>query len=154
MFFAVARFDLHVPQSRSLKEKRAVLNHIKARLSRRFEASVSEVDHQDYRQRIALGFALVVHRESSGRDALAAARRVVEEDPRIDILSILTHVGKLDEHSAQREETLAPDLLDWRRTEEDDEIYARPRETDVEPSRRPGREDDERHSDPDEEDDR
>ena len=83
MFFGVARLELLVAQSGSLKEKRAVLHRIRDRLEGRFRISVSEVDHQDLWQRAALGVALVAHSEESVRNALQAVRREVESDPRL-----------------------------------------------------------------------
>ncbi len=56
---AVARFELHVPESRSLKAKRAAIRPIVDGLRHRFRLSVAEVDHHDTWQRAAIGVALV-----------------------------------------------------------------------------------------------
>ena len=48
---AAVRFDLHIPQSRSLKAKRAAIRPIVDGLRHRFHVSVAEVDHQDQWQR-------------------------------------------------------------------------------------------------------
>lgn len=95
MFYVVARIELLVPQSQSLKEKRAVIRRLKDRLSDRFGASVAEVEFQDLWQRAALGMALVVSSPSRGRDAVAAMRRFVEEDPRVVVVDQLQRVGRL-----------------------------------------------------------
>jgi uncharacterized protein YlxP (DUF503 family) len=50
---------LHLPENGSLKGKRRELLAIKAALSRRFGASVAEVDHQDLWQRSTLAAGLV-----------------------------------------------------------------------------------------------
>ncbi|MDA2934770.1 DUF503 domain-containing protein [Acidobacteria bacterium AH-259-D05] len=47
--------DIHLPYSRSLKEKRKVLRKTTDRLRSRFNFSVSEIDHQDVWQRARLG---------------------------------------------------------------------------------------------------
>ena len=47
MHAAAARFDLHVPDSRSLKAKRAAIRPIVDGLRHRFGVSVAEVDHLD-----------------------------------------------------------------------------------------------------------
>ena len=99
MHYLVARFDMLVTQGRSLKEKRAVVQRLKARLAQRLTASVSEVDHQDVHQRTALGMALVVHRDSSGREALAAARGVIEQEPSVTVLEVRFYLGKLEDDS-------------------------------------------------------
>ena len=59
MHAAAACFDLHVPESRSLKTKRAAIRPIVDGLRHRFRVSVAEVDHQDQWQRAAIGVALV-----------------------------------------------------------------------------------------------
>lgn len=95
MHYAVLRLELRVRDSRTLKEKRAVLLHLKERLRHRFHLSVQEVDYQDLHQRAALGVALVAHSASAGRDALLAVRREVESDPRIVLLDTKSRVDRL-----------------------------------------------------------
>jgi len=56
---ALAVFDFHLPGCRGLKEKRAFLRPLKARLRGEFEISAAEVAHQDLLQRAALGVAAV-----------------------------------------------------------------------------------------------
>jgi uncharacterized protein YlxP (DUF503 family) len=65
---AVARYELHVPASHSLKAKRAVIRPIVDGLRHRFHLSVAEVDHHDTWQRAAIAVAVVA----------ADHRRVVE----------------------------------------------------------------------------
>jgi uncharacterized protein YlxP (DUF503 family) len=55
MFIGIARFDLFLPESTSLKHKRRVLRHVIDGARHRYNASVSEVDHQDLWQRAAIG---------------------------------------------------------------------------------------------------
>ncbi len=59
MIVAIAVFDFHLPGCRGLKEKRAFLRPLKARLRGEFEISAAEVAHQDLLQRAALGVAAV-----------------------------------------------------------------------------------------------
>jgi uncharacterized protein YlxP (DUF503 family) len=56
---SISVFDFHLPQCRSLKEKRAFLRPLKARLRGEFEISAAEVAHQDLLQRATLGVAAV-----------------------------------------------------------------------------------------------
>jgi uncharacterized protein YlxP (DUF503 family) len=48
----IERFELHIPQARSLKQKRQVVAPLVAMLRQTFEVSVAEVDHQDLWQRV------------------------------------------------------------------------------------------------------
>ena len=52
---AALRFELHIPGSESLKEKRAVLRPLIEGLRRQLSVSVSEVGYQDTWQRVWLG---------------------------------------------------------------------------------------------------
>lgn len=48
-------FEIYLPTSRSLKEKRNLLRKTADRLRSRFNFSISEIEHQDLRQRGRLG---------------------------------------------------------------------------------------------------
>lgn len=102
MFVAVARLELLISQSRSLKEKRAVLQRIRDRLQGRFRVSVSEVDHQDLWQRAAVGVALVAQGAPSARDALQAIRREIESDPRLVVVAFETWVQRFEDLAGGR----------------------------------------------------
>ena len=59
MVVGVARIRLRIPDSRSLKDKRRVVQSLKKRLHNEFNVSVSEVEAQDNRQMAVLGVAQV-----------------------------------------------------------------------------------------------
>jgi uncharacterized protein len=59
MFIGIGRYELHVPASRSLKDKRQVLRSISSQVSNKFNVSIAEVDHQDLWQRAAFGVSCV-----------------------------------------------------------------------------------------------
>jgi uncharacterized protein YlxP (DUF503 family) len=59
MVVALAVFDIHLPGCRGLKEKRAFLRPLKARLRGEFEISAAEVALQDLLQRAVIGVAAV-----------------------------------------------------------------------------------------------
>jgi uncharacterized protein len=83
-------FDLHVPQSRSLKTKRAAIRPILDGLRHRYRVSVAEVDHQDQWQRAAIGVAVVGGTNSQVRDVLASVERFVANAPDTELLDIET----------------------------------------------------------------
>lgn len=68
MFAAVQTWDLHLEGCHSLKDKRSILQSLKADLRRKLNLSVAEVEHQDLWQRAGLACA-----------AVGSDRRVVEE---------------------------------------------------------------------------
>ena len=90
MHAAAVCFDLHVPQSRSLKAKRAVIRPIVDGLRHRFHVSVAEVDHQDQWQRAAIAVAVVGGTQAHVNDVLDSIERFVVAAPDIELLDIET----------------------------------------------------------------
>ena len=77
--------DLHLPQSRSLKDKRAVLRPVLEGLRHRHHVSVAETDHQDQWQRATLGVAVVsgsVHQVEAQLDEI---ERFVWSFPEVEV---------------------------------------------------------------------
>ena len=122
MHYAVLRLELRVRDSRSLKEKRAVLLHLKERLRHRFHLSVQEVDYQDLHQRAALGVALVANSAAAGRDALLAVRREVESDPRVVVIDAKSRFGRIARDDASDWTRLATDSADPGRSADELEV--------------------------------
>ena len=87
---AAVQFDLHIPQSRSLKVKRAAIRPIVDVLRNRFHVSVAEVDHQDQWQRAAIAVAVVANTDYQLRDLLAAIERFVAAAPDVELLDVET----------------------------------------------------------------
>ena len=90
MHAAAVRFDLHIPQSRSLKAKRAAIRPVVDGLRHRFRVSVAEVDHHDQWQRAAIAVAVVAGRDSELREMLAAIERFVVSAPDVELLDVET----------------------------------------------------------------
>ena len=65
MFIGVARYELFIPESVSLKDKRRVVRSATATVRAKLNVAIAEVDHHDLWQRAALGVSCVA--ESSGR---------------------------------------------------------------------------------------
>jgi uncharacterized protein YlxP (DUF503 family) len=87
---AAVCFDLHVPESRSLKTKRAAIRPIVEGLRHRFRISVAEVDHQDQWQRAAIAVAVVGGSDSQVREVLASVERYVAAAPDVELLDVET----------------------------------------------------------------
>ena len=85
MHVAVVRCELHIPASRSLKEKRAVLRPIVEGLRHRFQISVAEVDYQDKWQRCLIGMAVVSDSYTHAVDVVAKVERWVWSKPEIEV---------------------------------------------------------------------
>jgi uncharacterized protein YlxP (DUF503 family) len=72
MFIGVARYELFIPASGSLKDKRQVLRAISAAVQNKFNVAIAEVEYQNLWQRAAFGVSCVA--ESGGH-----CRRVLQE---------------------------------------------------------------------------
>ncbi len=88
MYAAAISFDLHIPQSRSLKVKRAAIRPIVDGLRHRFHVSVAEVDHQDQWQRSAIAVAVVAGSESQLREVVASIERFVDTAADVELLDV------------------------------------------------------------------
>lgn len=69
MFIGLLTLDIHFPGARSLKDKRQVLRGVQARLRKRYNVSVAEVEHQELWQRAGVAVVAVntdqVHLEAT-----------------------------------------------------------------------------------------
>ena len=92
---AAMTFDLHVPESRSLKTKRAAIRPIVDGLRHRLRISVAEVDHLDQWQRAEIAVAVVAGSDGRVQELLDAAERFVAAAPAIELLA--TSVAWLEE---------------------------------------------------------
>ena len=86
MHAAVVRYDLHVPQSRSLKAKRAAIRPIVDGCRHRFSVSIAEVGYQDQWQRSEVAVAAVASSASHLDDILDSVDRFVWSQPDIEVL--------------------------------------------------------------------
>jgi uncharacterized protein YlxP (DUF503 family) len=91
---AAVRFELHVPQSRSLKQKRAAIRPVVDALRHRYRLSVAEVDHHDTWQRAAIGVAVVAATPGRVEEVLDGVERYVASAPDVEVVS--TEVTWLD----------------------------------------------------------
>jgi uncharacterized protein YlxP (DUF503 family) len=85
---AAVCFDLHVPESRSLKAKRGAVRPIVDGLRHRYRLSVAEVDHQDQWQRAAIAVAVVAESDGRLRHVLEQVERYVAAAPGVELLDV------------------------------------------------------------------
>jgi uncharacterized protein YlxP (DUF503 family) len=81
MVVALLSVELHIPGSRSLKDKRMVLRSVKDRL-KKFNVSVAEVEYQDLWQRAGLGVVTVsASRDHADRELAAVVDEIERTEP-------------------------------------------------------------------------
>jgi uncharacterized protein YlxP (DUF503 family) len=82
---AVVQLELHIPTSRSLKEKRAVLRPIVEGIRHRFQISVAEVGYQDKWQRALVGMAVVSDSYGHAVEVVDNVERWVWSKPEVEV---------------------------------------------------------------------
>jgi len=85
---AAIRFDLHVPQSRSLKAKRAVIRPVVDGLRHRLHCSVAETGFQDQWQRAEVTVALGAASDGHLRDMIDTVERFVRTAADVEVLDV------------------------------------------------------------------
>lgn len=86
MIVGTCQISFLIPDSRSLKERRRVLNALKTRLRGRFNISLCELDSQRNWKRGILGVAAVGSTRRFTNEILSKVVQFAENDPRIEIV--------------------------------------------------------------------
>jgi uncharacterized protein YlxP (DUF503 family) len=87
MIVGISSFELHLPSSRSLKDKRRVVKSLVDRNHPRFRVSVAETGFHDLHQRAEISLAIVTNGESEMENLMAEIRSLVDREPE----AFLTH---------------------------------------------------------------
>lgn len=75
---AVARIELAIPSSHSLKDKRHVIKSIIERLRNRYNLSVAEIEYMDMWQRAVIGMACIANDGSVANEEINKALNYIE----------------------------------------------------------------------------
>ena len=87
MIVAVLLADIYIPESHSLKDKRAVIKSLKDRLRSKFNLSVSETNHNDLWQRAELAAVGVSNAGNGLFTMLQSALKLIEKERRVQVLN-------------------------------------------------------------------
>jgi uncharacterized protein len=79
--------EIHIPDARSLKDKRQVLRSLKERLRARFNVAVAELDHQDTWQRSQIGIVTLSNDQAHLEQSLQAVFDEAEQQLGRDLVS-------------------------------------------------------------------
>ena len=89
--------DLHVPESRSLKSRRAAVKPLVEGIRRRYGVSVAEVGGQQTWQRVQLGVAVVAGTTHHATDVIDEVERFIWSHPEVQVLGMSRSWLELDE---------------------------------------------------------
>ncbi|RPH93961.1 DUF503 domain-containing protein [candidate division KSB1 bacterium] len=79
--------ELHFGESRSLKDRRRIMNSVKERIRQRFNVSVAEADFGDVWQRGGLIISGAAVTPAAVEQCFRSLLSFLEEDPRILVIS-------------------------------------------------------------------
>ncbi len=89
MLVGIAEYQLFLPNAHSLKDKRALLKSLQARLHNKFPAAVCEAGQQELWQRSTLGVAVVGNQQRHVESMLASIGQFVENfSPDLELTDI------------------------------------------------------------------
>ena len=89
MVVLAGEIQLHLPESRSLKDKRQVIKSLKERIRGRFNVSVAEVEFTELWQRSTIGIAVVSAAMDHAEEVMSKVVDFIERDGRAQILDVL-----------------------------------------------------------------
>jgi len=92
----IMEFEIHLPESGSLKAKRKHVLHTKAQLEHRFGASVAEIRHHELWQRAGLAMSVVRRDARHTHEALHEAERYLSSQE-YELVSVRSRVVSVEE---------------------------------------------------------
>ncbi len=93
MHLGICRIMLHLPDSRSLKDKRQVARSLSARIRNKFNVAVAEVEDQELWQRLTLAVCCVSTDPAHANEMVSKVVAFVEESRRdLELLDYETEI--------------------------------------------------------------
>ncbi len=77
MFIGIGRYEMFIPASTSLKDKRQVTRAVTQSVRKRFNVAIAEVDHLDLWQRTAFGVSCIAESMGHCRDVLQEVEKAI-----------------------------------------------------------------------------
>lgn len=87
MYVCALSMEFHIPESGSLKAKRAVVKHVVETSKSRFGVAAAEVSHQDRWQHSEVAFAAVGGSPAHVEDVLDSVERFVWSQPSLTVVA-------------------------------------------------------------------
>ncbi len=81
MTVGISSFELHIPASRSLKDKRRIVKSLVDRIHQRFRVSIAETGFHDLHQRAEISMAVVTNGEAEMDKLMEEVHTLVESLP-------------------------------------------------------------------------
>lgn len=88
--------EIHLPQSQSLKDKRAVITSVLDGARRRFRVAAAETDHAERWQRSELAFTTVGSSVGRTEEVIDEVERFVWSHPELEVIGAGRHWLEID----------------------------------------------------------
>jgi uncharacterized protein len=83
MIVGIVSCELHLPESRSLKDKRRVVKSLVDRIFQRYRVSIAETGFQELHQRAEISIAVVTQREAELNKLMEHIRDLLDSQPEV-----------------------------------------------------------------------
>ena len=90
MVIGLLNIEIEIPDARSLKDKRTVLNRIKGRVRHRFNVSIAEIDGNDVWNYSCLGVAVVSNNQKFANQVLSKVAEHIETIRDCQVIDLTT----------------------------------------------------------------
>jgi uncharacterized protein YlxP (DUF503 family) len=92
MLIASMQFEIFLPQTASLKEKRFVIKSLITKIRNKFNVSIAEVDFLDKWQRTCLGAAFVSNERQFLDKVYTSILNILHQEDRIEVIDQIFEV--------------------------------------------------------------
>ena len=119
MFVGLLQFELHIPHSTSLKDKRRVVRSVRDRLHREHLVAVAEIDTQNRQRTCVFGLAFVSNSSAHVNRTLDAIERKLDRLPEARLVGVCRDIIRGDQPPIGRSIDPVEALWDERDRRED-----------------------------------
>jgi uncharacterized protein YlxP (DUF503 family) len=97
MFIGTLKFEIIIPGSSSLKDKRRVVQSLQNRIKSKFNVSIAEVDYHDKWQRTVIGLCFVNSEKKEIENIREKIKEIVFNNTDIMVINELSEIIHLGE---------------------------------------------------------
>ncbi|MCM8767778.1 MAG: DUF503 domain-containing protein [Candidatus Omnitrophica bacterium] len=92
MFVGTLKFEVIIPGSTSLKDKRRVIQSIQNKIKSKFNVSIAEVDYQDKWQRAVIGLCIVNSEKKEIENICEKIKEIIFDNGEIFVINELKEI--------------------------------------------------------------
>ncbi|MFN4227477.1 MAG: DUF503 domain-containing protein [Candidatus Ratteibacteria bacterium] len=87
MFVGTLKFEIIIPGSTSLKDKRRVVQSLQNKIKAKFNVSIAEVDYQDKWQRTVIGLCFVNSEKKEIEDICEKIKKIIFDNGELFVIN-------------------------------------------------------------------